>query len=200
MKILAFTDLHENMAAFSRLKTAIRNEGVGLAVCTGDFTIFGRRTKEMLGKLDTLGVPVVLIHGNHEDEDEVRQVLKGTKNIRWAHQEVLDVGPVRFIGFGGGGFGQEDPDLEAFEQRMAGKFNGSTIFLSHAPPYGTALDQPDAGWHVGSETLRALIARRRPMLVLCGHIHECFHRRDTIAGTLVINPGPDGEILEVDDD
>jgi len=198
MKILAFVDTHEDPRVWSRFKRIIKREKIDLVCCMGDFTIFGRKTTEGINQLDSLGVPVVLIHGNHEDPDEVLELLDTTKNIHWAHEQVVDINGVRFIGFGGHGFRQEEPELEELEARLANKFSRTTIIMSHAPPYETTLDEVEEEWHVGNESLRRLIMRRRPMLVLCGHIHQCFHAHDTIGKTTCINPGPDGEIIEVD--
>ena len=199
MKLLAFTDIHANMQLMERIKRVVKQEQVDLAVCTGDFTVFGSSTKKIMTALNDLGCPLVLIHGNHEDEDEVEHLLPQFKNIHYAHMKVVDLKGLRFIGFGGHGFRRQEPELEMLEKELAKQFDGKTIFLCHAPPYNTTLDEVDADWHVGNESLTNLIRRRKPMLVLCGHIHETFHRHDTLAGTTLINPGPDGEIIEVDD-
>jgi uncharacterized protein len=198
MKIYAFTDIHENLQMLSKIKRRIKEQGVDLAVCTGDFTVFSHATKKMLTAMNDLGVPLVLIPGNHDDEDEIMALLPELKNIHYAHETMIEVMGLQFFGFGGRGFSRHEPALEMLEEQYAGQFNGGTIVLCHAPPYGTKLDEIDPEWHVGNESLTELVRRRRPMLVLCGHIHECFHQHDSIAGTPVINPGPDGEIIEVD--
>jgi Icc-related predicted phosphoesterase len=63
------------------------------------------------------------------------------------------------------------------------------IFCPHAPPQGTACDLLRSGEHVGSPTLRAIVEREQPDLVLCGHIHES-RGEDMIGVTRVVNPGP----------
>jgi putative phosphoesterase len=198
MRLLAFTDLHESTQFLERLRHAVKTEQVDLAVCAGDFTTFSRSVRRTLQEIDRLGVPVVLIHGNHDDEDETMQALRSCRNISFVHMGVADIKGYRFMGFGGGGFSRREPELEEFEAAHAREFDERTIFLCHAPPYGTALDEVEPGWHVGSESLRELIKRRRPLLVISGHIHECFHAHDSLAGTTLINPGPDGEIIELD--
>jgi uncharacterized protein len=197
MKLIAFTDIHENAQLLGRIKRHAK--GVDLAVCTGDFTVFGRSTKKMLAALNDLGVPLVLIPGNHEDDEEIESMLPQFKNIHWAHERFVEVKGLRFFGFGGRGFSRREPALETLEKKFAKQFDDRTIVLCHAPPYDTALDEVDADWHVGNESLRELIVRRKPMLVLTGHIHECFHQHDRLGATILINPGPDGEIIEVDD-
>ncbi|MDD9954543.1 MAG: metallophosphoesterase [Candidatus Woesearchaeota archaeon] len=200
MKLLAFVDTHEHPKAFIHLRKLVKAEQPDIALCMGDFTIFGRKTKEMLAQLDTLGLPVVLIHGNHEDEDEILPFLPKHKNLHWAHGQMVDLLGLRFFGFGGGGFSQQEEELEFLEEQLADQFHEKTIVLTHAPPYETALDEVQPGWHVGNESLAALIRRRLPLLVLSGHIHQCFHEHDALHGVPLINPGPDGEIIEVDND
>lgn len=200
MKLYAFTDIHENIAMLAKIKQRIKQHNVDLAICTGDFTVFSHATKKMLTAMNDLGVPLVLIPGNHDDEDEIMSLLPQMKNIHYAHETVITVKGIKFFGFGSRGFSREEPELERLEEEYADEFDERTIVLCHAPPYGTKLDEVDPGWHVGNETLTRLVRRRKPMLVLTGHIHECFHQHDSIGGTVAINPGPDGEIIEVDDD
>jgi hypothetical protein len=199
MRILAFTDIHERPPLLNRLKRIVEAERVDAAVCVGDFTIFGRSTKAMLAAMESFGVPVVLIHGNHEDEQEILQLLPEFPDIHFVHNEPWELRGFTFLGFGGGGFSREESGLEELERRHAGRINERTVFLCHAPPYGTALDEVESGWHTGNETLTRLIRRRKPLLVLSGHIHECFHNHDELAGTTLINPGPEGEIIDLEE-
>jgi Icc-related predicted phosphoesterase len=50
--------------------------------------------------------------------------------------------------------------------------------------------------HVGSRAIRAFIERRRPPLVLTGHIHESprisASYRDRVGDSIVVNPGQFG--------
>lgn len=72
-----------------------------------------------------------------------------------------------------------------------------TIFLSHGPPYGTALDRLYDGRPIGSRALRAYLERWQPALLLCGHIHESprVSRRywDQIGSTFCVAAGA-GEV------
>ena len=47
-----------------------------------------------------------------------------------------------------------------------------TIYVFHAPPYGTHLDTLYSGRHVGSRAIRAFVQQQQPHLVLSGHIHK----------------------------
>jgi Icc-related predicted phosphoesterase len=59
---------------------------------------------------------------------------------------------------------------------------GIDILVSHAPPYGTGDECP--GWsaneHVGSPELAAAIAKKKPKVVICGHIHEGYGKYGNI--------------------
>lgn len=45
------------------------------------------------------------------------------------------------------------------------------ILVSHSPPYGI-LDESDKGTLCGSRSLRDTLDRIKPMVLVCGHIHE----------------------------
>jgi hypothetical protein len=87
----------------------------------------------------------------------------------------------------------ELPDAELGRRAEAGlaevRHCRARIFCPHAPPHGTACDRLRSGEHVGSPTLRALVEREQPDLVLCGHIHES-RGEDEIGRTRIVNPGP----------
>jgi Icc-related predicted phosphoesterase len=75
-----------------------------------------------------------------------------------------------------------------------------TIILVHAPPYGVLDVVKEKGsfrhrQHVGDDILRDFIKRRKPAMILCGHLHEWAQKTARIGRTLVVNPGygHDGE-------
>jgi Icc-related predicted phosphoesterase len=88
-----------------------------------------------------------------------------------------------------------------------------TIYLFHAPPYGTDLDLIEAGGsryqglpldpHVGSTAIKRFIKSEQPPLTLHGHVHLSYklsrRRRTTIGRTICVNPGSqyDQDILNL---
>lgn len=68
-----------------------------------------------------------------------------------------------------------------------------TIFVSHAPPYGTTLDVISNGAHVGSKAIREYIETNQPLISLSGHIHEAFFMTGSytakICKSLCLGPG-----------
>lgn len=72
-----------------------------------------------------------------------------------------------------------------------------TIYVFHAPPTNTKLDQLEDGQHVGSFAVRNFIETYQPRLTLHGHIHETTDVsgdfRDTIGETLCLSAGNHNE-------
>lgn len=68
-----------------------------------------------------------------------------------------------------------------------------TVYVMHAPPYGTNLDQAGTGYHVGSVAERMFIERWQPHATLHGHIHETVRRsgdfRERIGDTMSLCSG-----------
>ena len=63
-----------------------------------------------------------------------------------------------------------------------------SIFVSHSPPHGTAVDQLKDGRHVGSRSIRKFIEKKCPALCISSHIHEA-KGYDLVGNTPVVNPG-----------
>ena len=48
-----------------------------------------------------------------------------------------------------------------------------------------------------NKTVKYFLVKNKIDLSICGHIHECFGNSDQIGKTLVINPSPNGAIIEI---
>ena len=68
-----------------------------------------------------------------------------------------------------------------------------TIYVFHAPPYGTNLDQMAGHQHVGSQAIRRYFEQNGGILGLHGHIHETVDvsgsYEDRVGDTIVAAPG-----------
>jgi Icc-related predicted phosphoesterase len=192
MRALAFTDVHGSKAAFAAIaKKALRAD---FLLCAGDVTVFQHGMRKILKFINGLGKPVFIIHGNHEDELEFGQACAGLKNIQFIHRKLVEYRGLHIAGYGGGGFSITDPSIDVFARKLSTVRHDNLVFLVHAPPYGTELDEID-GSHHGNKSVRDFIRLLKPALTVCGHLHENFNRRDIIQGCLIINPGPKGRIL-----
>ena len=203
MRLYAFTDLHGNTKALAHIKEVVRKERPDVVVCLGDLTVFEHEAKALLSRVNLLRVPVLMLHGNHEAEGRFRKACGEFPRIRFLHKESVTIGGWTFVAFGGGGFEERHPELEAWtkSKELKGIDWERAVFLSHAPPHGTTLD--DIGergeeWHVGSRSLAQLVKKHHPRLLLAGHLHECFHRHDKKGRTAMANPGPLGKLFDLE--
>ena len=70
------------------------------------------------------------------------------------------------------------------------------VLITHSPPLGYC-DQQEDGTHEGSQVIRDIIKVKRPVLNLCGHIHEAWNTTAMIGQTQVFNLGPTAHWFEI---
>lgn len=197
MKILACVDMHGSKRAFKELKKKAKKADI--VVCCGDITIFGIEQEKIVKEFDKLGKEVLMLHGNHELDRELREDCKKTKNVKFMHRALLRKNGIVFLGLGGGGFALKDKKFEKWSKVVEKKIKKGekVVLMLHGPPYGTKVDELTKGTYCGNKSYTVWIKRKQPKLVVCGHIHENFGRIDKIGKSLVVNPGPFGRIIKV---
>ncbi|MBW2998143.1 metallophosphoesterase [Candidatus Woesearchaeota archaeon] len=194
MKLLAFTDLHEDMESFKVLEK--KSKRADIIICAGDFTIFNHALKKIMKKIASLEKPVYLIHGNHESESEVKDECKLYKNIRFIHKKVFRVNGINIFGYGGGGFSYTDKEFEDFINRNKILLTKKNILVTHQPPYKTKVDEIITNEHAGSKSIKKYLKYFN--LSISGHLHETFNKQEILnKKTLVVNPSPKGMLIEV---
>ncbi|MBO0699457.1 MAG: metallophosphoesterase family protein [Zavarzinella sp.] len=199
MKVLTFSDLHCNVAAAHRLVELGRD--VGVAIGAGDFGQVRRRVGVCIDVLRDLPCPAVVVPGNNESLDELRDACRGWANVHVLHGNGVAINGVNFFGLGGGvpvtPFGAWSYDFsEEQAAELLNDFPAGGVLVSHSPPKG-CLDVDGGGESRGSTAVRDLILEKRPALVVCGHIHACAGRTETFHGTTVVNAGPNGVVLDL---
>jgi Icc-related predicted phosphoesterase len=196
MRILAFTDHHGDEHDLAKVRKKARK--ADLILCGGDFTIFENHLKRIVRELNGLGKKVLLIHGNHEDERNVRKECLHRRNLVFLHKKFYEQDGVLFVGYGGGGFALRDREFEAFSKKIKSKHKKGQklVVMFHGPPYKTRVDLI-MGEHVGNKSYTDFIRKQKPDLVICGHLHDNNHRHDMIGKSVVVNPGPDGKMMDL---
>ena len=205
MKLLVFTDLHSDLKTFEKIASKAKKEKVDAIVCAGDFTAFSALTKIMIRKFESLKIPFFLVHGNHESPEEVQVLTKNLKFVRNVHLKGSTLDSATFIGSGGEGFSKENEEFNEHEKSLSSlvskiksaERDHKFIFMTHQPPYRTKLDFLPWAGYVGSKSARRFIEKNQPNLCVTGHIHETFGKTDKIGKTLIVNPGPEGKIVEI---
>ena len=198
MKILFFTDTHSNKELIEKVK--LKSKNVDMLVCLGDLTMFQAYIKTILKELNGLGKPIIMLPGNHESEEGLEELCKGMKNITYLHKKTFETDDFIIFGYGGGGFSLEDLEFERlskkWEKTISEKRSKKTILLTHGPPYGTSIDIISKK-HVGNMSYTKFIKKNNIDFVFSGHLHENFYKTGKIGKTIVLNPGPDGRIINI---
>jgi uncharacterized protein len=198
MKLLAFSDLHVDLNQAERLAEAGAEADVVLGV--GDFASVHSGLEETIGALRSIDRPVVLVPGNNETEDALREACAGWESAIVLHGERAEIDGVEFFGLGAGvPVTPWDWSFDLTEEEAAERLAQCPercVLAVHSPPRGH-VDRSGRGEHLGSVAVLDAIISKQPRLALCGHIHESWGERSVIGPTEVINLGPNGATLEV---
>jgi len=198
LRLLAATDFHGATTAVERVCQKAVKEKVDLIVACGDITHFGsyELAEELLALLAKPKIPVFFVPGNCDPPELLKDVkIRGVSNLHGAC-EIQD--DLCFVGIGGSNPGpfftpnefMEESILKILEEAY-GKADEEKrlILVSHAPPNGTKVDVVSSGKHVGSMSIRKFIETKKPILNVCGHVHEA-RGIDHLGSTKIVNPGP----------
>jgi Icc-related predicted phosphoesterase len=196
MKLLLFSDIHVEMDAIAAVVRQSRDADV--AVGAGDFALFREGLAAAISALSRIRVPTILVHGNHESHEELVRACVDWKEARVLHGNSVEILGVTFFGLGGATpltpFPEWSVDVpEAEAARLLSQCPPGAVLVCHSPPLG-CLDEIEGNRRIGSRAVRDFVVDRKPPLVVCGHIHETWARREYLAGAPVVNPGPAGRL------
>jgi uncharacterized protein len=198
VRLLAFSDLHTDLGQARRL--AERSGEADVVVGVGDFASVHSGLAETIEALRAIESPAVLVPGNNETEDALREACAGWEDAVVLHGEATEIDGVAFFGLGAGvPVTPWDWSFDLSEEAAAGLLGAcpeGCVLAVHSPPRGH-VDVDSSGRHLGSEAVLQAIEQRRPRLAICGHIHESWGQESKIGPTKVINLGPEGQLLEV---
>src|SRR5262245_60391812 len=175
MKLLAFSDLHRDLGQAATLVEMSAEADV--VIGAGDFASVHEGLEETIAALAAIEVPTVLVPGNNETEDALRETAAGWSAATVLHGGGTTIDGAEFYGLGAGvpvtprdwSF---DLDDEAAGEMLAACPEGAILVL-HSPPQGHC-DANGGGDHFGSAALLRAIEGKRPRLAVCGHIHESW--------------------------
>ena len=197
MKLLAFSDLHRDRDRAERLVGLAREADVVLGA--GDYATMRKGLEGTIEVLSAIAAPTVLVPGNAESDTELWQACTGWPSARVLHGQALQLEGVQFFGLGGGVPPTPFPwSFDLSEDEAAAKLEScpeGAVLVVHSPPKGY-VDEAH-GRHLGSRSVLEAIERKRPALVVCGHIHQCWGSEAAIGTTPVVNVGPEGRFFEV---
>ncbi len=201
MKLLAFTDVHSRESCLNKIKEKALKHEPDLLVCCGDLSIFTKGLNEGAKFLNKLNIKTLIIPGNHETPEDIKKICSNYRNLIPLHKGEFIYKEYSFFGWGTGGFSYIEEEFERIIKQFKKTYDKTKklIFITHAPPYKTKLDDLTINGvgHRGCKSTRNFIDEVQPLLVLCGHFHENFRKQDKINKTLIVNPGPDGMMVEL---
>jgi Icc-related predicted phosphoesterase len=195
MRVLAFSDVHRDVAQARRL--AERAREVDVVIAAGDFASVHRGLQELIDALAVIETPTVVVAGNNETEQDLRAACSGWRAACVLHGESTEVGGIPFFGLGGGvpvtpwSWSFDLTEDEAAEKLAACPPGG--VLVVHSPPKGYV----DGDRHLGSEAILEAIRHKQPRLAVCGHIHESAGGEAYVGNTRVLNAGPAGTVVEL---
>jgi Icc-related predicted phosphoesterase len=149
--------------------------------------------------------------------------LKKIKNVKDINYGIKKYKGINFFGFGGymdvsANDGSRDKEWQmAVDKRMKKaekrfnlflkKVNGKSIFVFHYPPRGIFdlikdKKNPFHGKSSGIDFYHRAILKKKPILVLCGHMEE-YQGKKKLGSSTIVNPGEGSHgkfaIVEIDD-
>jgi uncharacterized protein len=128
---------------------------------------------EWIVSLDSLDLPRLGVHGNHDPPHSLGRV-----GVRDLHLSRADVAGWSFAGFEGcvryRDGSHQYTQREA--RRLARRLPPADVLVCHCPPQGVN-DEPDDPAHVGFAALRGWVERHRPRYLLHGHTTPDPRRR-----------------------
>ncbi len=194
MRLLCITDIHSHRQNFEKILR--REPEPDILIIGGDFTNFGP-VQEAEGLLDLalLYCPSVLTVAGNCDSSDIDAMLYRRGVSVHAHGQEIN-------GFGFFGLSAMPPwrgDMYEFSEKQLDFFlaqgydkvkaHSRLIMITHPPPHNTKVDRNNNGKNVGSTAVRSWMDKTKPVLVVCGHVHEA-RGVDEIAGTKIVNCGP----------
>ena len=199
MRILAFRELHADLDQAQRLVELSSSADVVVGV--GDFASVHSGLEETIEALRAIDSPAVLVPGNNETEEALRDACEDWGAATVLHGEAAEIGGVSFFGLGAGvPVTPWEWSFDLTEDAAAAKLAScpeGCVLAVHSPPHGH-VDQSSAGEHLGSEAVLRAIELQRPRVALCGHVHEQWGGESRVGSTPVLNLGPAGRFLDLE--
>jgi uncharacterized protein len=197
-KLLLFSDIHSDWKTLENILTVEAD----FYIAAGDQVSWARGLDRAGEILKTRGDKVWVLPGNHESAAQITD-LCARFGLNDFHERSFEAGRWKIAGLGYSSPTPFDTPGEYTEEQLAdklAKFTGLSpmVLVCHAPPYGTDLDQVNAGTHAGSKAVRAFIEKEQPEYFFCGHIHEAQGREITMGRTRARNVGKKAYLLELD--
>jgi Icc-related predicted phosphoesterase len=171
MRIYAVADIHGHPERFDLVWRHLGAHRPDVLVLAGDL---GRRAAGGLARLARAGIPMLAVRGNG-DPHRLEDLFAACPRFERLHLRRVTVAGVGFVGVDGTLPLPFASRLCLRERRcldvLEALVDDGTVLVGHPPPRGIR-DAVLGRIPSGSGSLKALIRNRRPVVYVCGHIHE----------------------------
>jgi len=187
MKLLALSDLHASEELLDRLRALAARSSYDAVLLCGDIT--NRGPISYADEAARIFPKTFAVHGNM-DPPEVASLLEGLGVF--VHGKKVRLGEWNLVGLGGSNPTPFGTPSELGEEEIEGILRRAgvdefSIVLSHPPPFG-AFDRVGQV-NVGSRAVRKIVEEKKPIMLICGHIHE-HEGKEVLGETLVVKLAP----------
>jgi Icc-related predicted phosphoesterase len=197
MKLLVFSDIHNDWAALKRLMEIEAD----YYFAAGDLVTWSRDLDACGRILSRRAERLYYLPGNHESADVI-SALARKYGLHFFHGQHFQVEGHHIAGLG---YSNPTPfntpgeyTEEGLSRRLAAFAElNPLVLVCHCPPLRTPLDQVRPGVHAGSRAVREFIEQHQPEYFFCGHIHEAEGATAELGCTRGFNTGKRGYLLEL---
>lgn len=173
MKILAVADIHAKKKKIALVRQAVKTHHPDLLVIAGDIMNYFNPNL-VLDDLKEIDQPILYIRGNSDPKRFDKLVIKENR-LKSLHLNKLAYDGFNIVGVSGTVPLPFHSKVTLRESKLCKQLealvDGKSVLVCHPPPYGS-LDKVFGRFSAGSRGLKNLISTRKPLLVICGHIHE----------------------------
>lgn len=189
MKFLIITDLHQKKSAIEWINALVDEHEPDAVLFLGDCVDLGATTQNCIDIISKIKGNIYYIPGNCDPLD-LPEKLEGVVNS--VHGKGFTIGGQYFAALGGSNPTIFNTPFELQEEEIMDKLSSISkpgmVLMTHAPAFETEQDKITIGLHVGSKSIKEIIAKYKPIVALSGHIHEA-NKITEKDGTLYVNPG-----------
>ena len=199
MKLLAFSDLHRDLDQAAKLVEMSADADV--VIGAGDFASVHEGLGETIAALAAIETPTVLVPGNNETEEALREAAAGWEAADRAARRAARRSTASSSSASAPasrsrpGTGASTSTTSA-AAAMLGDCPEGAVLVLHSPPQGPLRHQRAAAITSAARRCCEAIEEKRPRLAVCGHIHESWGCESQIGETPVRNLGPTGTWIE----
>ncbi len=201
LRLLVASDVHGDVRTMKKLAQMADEQDVDAVVLCGDLTDFDMYGKGLIMPFLEIKKEVLFVQGNHDiTAGEVLSEKYKIKNLQFYPAIIKNVG---FFGCGSASAGPyflTEEEIASYIDKGFEKVRAAEkkVLVTHMRPKGSVIEKI-APWlrYSGSASIREAIAKFKPDINICGHIHEAQDLDEKMFSTMVIGTGPGGRIIEI---